>query len=278
MRLLAIGRAAPCPATAHRPRLARLAAPALLALLTLGLLLAGALVADPGIDLNAADPAARRVLVRFHAPERNETDTYRWSEPLSALVLFGFDGRPAILSLRLAAPRPPGAAPVAVQVRRDGQPFGAFAAAPDWRRYHLLTPTDPIGESALVLQVSPFTPPGDPRELGLALSSARATPATTGPLLPPVRALYLLALPLIGWLLLTCLGTPVPLALVCGALLVLLAGWAMAFPTAAGYWLPTLGWPWWPMLPLVLLAAAPVVRAAPLSPGPAWPWPCSPSA
>lgn len=162
MRLLAIGRAAHRPATAHCPRLARLAAPALLTLLTLGLLLAGALVANPGIDLSAADPAARRVLVRFHGLERNETDTYRWSEPLSALVLFGFDGRPAILSLRLAAPRPPGAAPVAVQVRRDGQPFGAFVAAGDWRRYHLLIPTDPIGESALVLQTSPFTPPRRP--------------------------------------------------------------------------------------------------------------------
>jgi len=238
-----------------------LAAPALLALLTLVLLLAGALVANPGVDLSAADPAARRVLVRFHGLERNATDTYRWSEPLSALVLFGFDGRPAILSLRLAAPRPPQTAPVVVQVRRDDRPLGAFVAAGDWRRYHLLTPTDPIGESALVLQTSPFTPPGDPRELGLALSSARATPATTGPLAPPARALYLLALPLIGWLLLTRLGTPAPLALACGALLALLAGWAMAFPTAAGYWLPTLGWPWWPLLPLALLAAWPWLGA-----------------
>jgi len=237
------------------------AAPALLALLTLVLLLAGALVANPGVDLSAADPAARRVLVRFHGLERNATDTYRWSEPLSALVLFGFDGRPAILSLRLAAPRPPQTAPVVVQVRRDDRPLGAFVAAGDWRRYHLLTPTDPIGESALVLQTSPFTPPGDPRELGLALSSARATPATTGPLAPPARALYLLALPLIGWLLLTRLGTPAPLALACGALLALLAGWAMAFPTAAGYWLPTLGWPWWPLLPLALLAAWPWLGA-----------------
>jgi len=237
------------------------AAPALLALLTLVLLLAGALVANPGVDLSAADPAARRVLVRFHGLERNATDTYRWSEPLSALVLFGFDGRPAILSLRLAAPRPPQSAPVVVQVRRDDRPLGAFVAAGDWRRYHLLTPTDPIGESALVLQTSPFTPPGDPRELGLALSSARATPATTGPLAPPARALYLLALPLIGWLLLTRLGTPAPLALACGALLALLAGWAMAFPTAAGYWLPTLGWPWWPLLPLALLAAWPWLGA-----------------
>lgn len=261
MRLLAIGRATHRPATAHCPRLARLAAPALLTLLTLGLLLAGALVANPGIDLSAADPAARRVLVRFHGLERNETDTYRWSEPLSALVLFGFDGRPAILSLRLAAPRPPGGAPVAVQVQRNGQPSGAFVAAGDWRRYHLLTPTDPIGESALVLQTSPFTPPGDPRELGLALSSARATPATTGPLLPPVRALYLLVLPLIGWLLFMRLGTPDLLALACGALLALLAGWSMAFPTVSAYWLPTLGWPWWPLLPLILLAAWPWLGA-----------------
>lgn len=257
MRLLATGRAGSRPATAHRPLLAPLAAPALLVLLTLGLLLAGALAASPGIDLSAADAAARRVLVRFHGLERNETDAYRWSEPLSALVLFGFDGRPAILSARLAAPRPPGAPPVAVQVRRDDRPIGSFIAAGDWRRYHLIVPTDPIGESALVLQTSPFTPPGDPRELGLVLSHVRATAATSGPWLPPVRALYLLALPLIGWLLLTRLGAPASLSLGSGALLALVAGWAMAFPTASGYWLPTLGWPWWPALPLALLAAWP---------------------
>ncbi|MCS6880893.1 MAG: glycosyltransferase family 39 protein [Oscillochloridaceae bacterium] len=257
MRLLATGGVGARRATTHRPILAPLAPPALLALLTLGLLLAGALIANPGVDLSAADPAARRVLVRFHGLERNATDAYRWSEPLAALVLFGFDGRPAIVSLRLAAPRPPGAAPVVVQVRRDNQFSGVFAAAGDWRRYHVLTPTGPIGESALVLQTSPFTPPGDPRELGLALSHVRATAATAGPWLPPARALYLLALPLIGWLLLTRLGTPAPLALGCGALLAMLAGWAMAFPTAAGYWLPTLGWPWWPALPLALLATWP---------------------
>ncbi|MFQ3663944.1 MAG: hypothetical protein SNJ69_16345, partial [Chloroflexaceae bacterium] len=262
MRLPILERAALRPATADRPRPELLAAPVLLALLTLSLLVAGALIGSPGIELIADDPAASRVLTRFHGPERNATDVYRWSEPLAAVVLFGFDGRPAILSLRLAAPRPPGTTPVEVQLRRDGQPFGAFVASGDWRRYHLLTPTNPVGESVLVLQTAPFTAPGDPRELGLVLSRVRAAPATSGPLLPPARTLYLLALPLIGWLLLTRLDTPVPLALGCSALLALAGGWAMAFPTAAGYWLPTLGWPWWPALPLGLLAAWPWLGAS----------------
>ncbi len=261
MRLPALGRAALRPAAADRPRPGSLAAPVLLLLLTLGLLVAGALIGSPGIDLVADDPAAGRVLTRFHGPERNPTDVYRWSEPLAAVVLSGFDGRPAILSLRLAAPRSPGTAPVEVRLRRDGQPFGAFVTGGEWRRYHFLTPTNPVGESALVLQTAPFTPPGDPRELGLALSRVRAAPTTSGPWLPPTRTLYLLALPLIGWLLLKRLGAQEMLALGCGVLLAFVGGWAMAFPTAAGYWLPTLGWPWWPALPLILLAVWPRLSA-----------------
>lgn len=240
--------------------LAPLRAPLLLTLLTLALILGGSLIADPSLDLTVDDPAARRVLTRFHGVERNATDTYRWSEPYAGIVLFGFDGRQALVSLRLTAPRPSGAPPVEVQIR-SGDLSSNVRIGGDWRRYTLLVPTGSVGESVLTLRTTPFTPPGDPRELGVALSAVHATLTGAAPLLPPLRGLYLLALPLTGWLLLVRLRAPAPLKLTISALLAGLVGWAAAFPVASGYWLPTLGWPWWPGLVLIVLLIWPQLNA-----------------
>jgi hypothetical protein len=243
------------------PALRAALAPLALALLTLGLILAGGAVARPGAAYSADDPLAGRALVRFYGVERNETDAYRWSEPLAGAFLYGYDGRPAIATLRLAAPRPAGEPPATVRASAAGLALGSFPVGGGWRRYHVLAPTDPAAETALLLETAPYVPEGDPRELGVALSHVRLEPAGAARGVPPVRALYLLALPLIGWLLLTRLRAPAWAALGLGGLLALAAGWAAANPTAGGYWLPTLGWPWWLALALLLLAAWP--RLAP---------------
>lgn len=253
--------AATRPAAHRRAALHPILAGAALLALTIGLMLAGAALGRPGQSLRADSPAAERALVRFHDLEHNETDAFRWSEPLAAIFLYGFEGQPAALELRLAAPRPPEAPPVEMTVSLGEAGPGRFALAPGWRRYHLLTPTDGDGETALQLEITPFSPPGDPRELGLVLSELEAAPLrAAGPTLP-VRAIFLLTLPLIGWLLALRLGAAPWLALVLGAALAIVAGWARAEPTAAGYWLPTLGWPWWPVLPLALLILAPQLGA-----------------
>ena len=238
-----------------------LVAPALL-LLTLGLLLAGAAVARPGVALRADDPAATRTLVRFYGVEQNATDSYRWSEPLAGVFLYGYEGRPALVTLRLAAPRPPGVAPADVTAHAGDTALGRFVVGGDWRRYQIVAPTRPSGESALLLETPGFVPEGDPRELGFALSAVGVAPTGAAQGLPPVRALFLLALPLLGWLLLIRLGAPAWEALAAGVLLAAVVGWAAAFPTEAGYWLPTLGWPWVPALPLLLLATWPQLGAS----------------
>ena len=227
--------------------------PGLLLLLTLALLLVGAAVARPGVVVTAADPTAGRTLVRFYGVERNATATYRWSEPLAGVFLYGYEGRPARVALRLAAPRPNGSPPVLVQARSAGVALGGFVVTSDWRRYHLLAPTSPAGETALLLETPAYTPTGDPRELGVVLSAVQIAPVGAAGL-QPVRTLYLLALPLLGWLLLSRLGAAPVAAVGGGAVLGGVAGWAAAWPTLAGYWLPSLGWPWWPALPLLLLA------------------------
>jgi len=224
--------------------------------LSLALILGGALIGQPGARFHAADPAADGVLARFYEVERNERETFRWSQPLAALFLYGFEGRPALLSLRLASSRPEGSPPPELAIMAgEGAPV-RFAVDRLWRRYHLLAPTRAAGETALRLSIDPYAAEGDPRELGVVLSDV-ATAGPRGPALPPLpRASFLLSLPLIGWLLALRLGAPPRAALAAGAALACVGGWAAAFPTPSGYWLPTLGWPWWPLLPLATLALA----------------------
>jgi 4-amino-4-deoxy-L-arabinose transferase-like glycosyltransferase len=237
------------------------AAPALLLITLLGMWL-GASLGRPGMNVAAGEPASERVLARFHNAEENATDRFRWSQPRAAIFLYGFQGEPARLSLRMAGPRPPEALPAEVSITVAEQPLGAFPVAPDWRRYHVLVPTNPGGETAVVLNSPAFTPAGDPRELGVVLSNFTATPLEPAPgFALPVRTIFLATLPLIGWLLLLRLGLAAAPAFAAGLILAGGATWAAANPTASGYWLPTLGWPWWPVLPLVVLALTPLLGA-----------------
>ncbi len=243
----------------QRIPLRRFAGPALLLITLLGMWL-GTSVGRPGMAVAAADPAAERVLARFHNAEQNATERFRWSQPLAALFLYGFQGEPTRLSMRLAGPRPPDAAPAALSLDVNGQSLGAFPVAPDWRRYHVLVPTNPSGETAVVLSSPPFAPADDPRELGVVLSDFAATPLQSAPGFSlPVRSIFLASLPLIGWLLVLRLGLAAGPAFAVGLILAGGATWAASDPTTAGYWLPTLGWPWWPALPLAILALAPAL-------------------
>lgn len=232
-------------------------APALIAAITLALMLLGAGLGQPGFAISAADPASGRVLSRFYEAEQNPTDTFRWSEPRFSIFLDGFAGRSALVSLRLTAPRPEGAPPVALALRSGSADLGGFTVGAGWRRYQVLAPTDPAGETALLLESTPYQPPGDERTLGVALSELQARPGPPGGAGLPARDLYLFSIPLLAWLLLTRLGARPAIAIGAGLIAALVPAWAAANPTLAAYWLPTLGWPWWPTLPLGLLIALP---------------------
>lgn len=227
----------------------------LLLLLAILPLLLGMRLARLDQRSSVEDPHARRALVGFYDVERNPTDVFRWSRPEAALFLFGFDGRPAQVMIRLAAPRDT-ADPSVLSVSMRSRAVGAFAVAPGWRRYYLLTPTDPAGDTPLLLRTAAYRPPGDERDLGMALSEFAAWPIAGSPWLPPVRALFLASFPLLGWMLLVWrapAGTLLRWSAVVA--LALLTGVAAALPATAGYVLPTLGWPWWPALPLALVIA-----------------------
>ncbi|MGQ9893081.1 MAG: ArnT family glycosyltransferase [Roseiflexus sp.] len=252
------------------PQHMRIAFPAasggvVLLMLVLLQLVSGARLARLDLHLTVDDPNARRVLVGFYDVERNSTDVFRWSRPEAALFLLGFDGRPAQVVIRMAAPRDETDLPL-LTVSMRGRTVGTFPVAAGWRRYSLLTPTDPAGDTPLLLRTSAYRAPGDGRDLGLVLSDVAAMPLTGSVWFPPpVRTIFLASFPVLGWLVLLWRKPRLApesrlLRWIGVTLLALLAGTAAAFPRVSGYWLPTVGWPWWPLLPLALVVAWQSIR------------------
>lgn len=225
---------------------------------------AGAQLARFDVARSPGDGSEQAALLRFHDLETgNDGRPYSWSLPEAALFLYGFDGRPMLLELRLTAPRPPELPPAVTRLSIPGHAPVDLPLGELWRDYHLLLPSNPAGDTAIALSTPGFVPGGaDTRELGVALQQVSATTPSTAPLLPPwPRRLFLASLPLLGWLLLRRLGAPPPAALAFGGAMLLLVGWAAANPVQAGYLLPTLGWPWLSLASLLLLAAWPLIPA-----------------
>jgi 4-amino-4-deoxy-L-arabinose transferase-like glycosyltransferase len=232
---------------------------AVLCVLALLALACGQLGAQPQAELVVGTAQDRRSLVRFHEVEYQGERTYRWSEPRAAIFLYGFEGRPALVTLRLAAARPPELSPIALALQADGRALGSFPVGVDWRRYHLLVPTSAIGETPLLLDTAAFTVGGeDTRLLGVAVSAFGSRATMDSGLLPPFeRSVFLLSLPLLAALGVWRWRGRFELAALLAMPLLLLIFWAAAFPAQAGYWLPTLLWPWWPLVPLLLVVGWP---------------------
>ncbi len=233
----------------------------LLFVLTLSLMVLGARFAQPSLHMQVDGRNDQRFLARFHAVERNELEAYRWSQPVASIFLYGFDGRSALVDLRLTSPRPPDIAGATVTMQVGQRDLGTFAIAPErnWRRYQVIVPTHASGDTALVLRSNGFQPGyPDTRELGLALSQFMAWPVNGRSAFPlPQRALFLLSLPVLAWLLVRHSIRRSALAAGVSGMLAVLAGLAAAYPLTAGYLLPTIWWPWWPFLPFLILIGMP---------------------
>ncbi len=227
---------------------------AILTALAATILVIGARFADPRMSVTPADLTNHRSLVRFYQTEQNDTDTYRWSEPQAAVFFYGFEGRTIMAGLRLTAPRQANTPPPLTKLNVQGRAFGAFAVLPGWRRYHVLFPSAPAGETPLVLNTDPAPPiAGEQRELGLVLSHVNGQPATGADSFAfPRRAVFLLGLILLLWMLLQRFHALA--AFLIGLAGAGVAGWAMAFPLISEYWLPTWHAWWLPFVALVWLA------------------------
>ncbi len=254
----------------HQRRWSALVAPALLLLITLLTLLLGSTQATPGFTFRTGEEGDLRYLVRFFAVETDATATYRWSQETFGIYLYGFEGRPALVSLRMTSPRPDAVLPARLFSPTLQSDLGTLPTQPIWLRYHILVPTSTVGESILQFHVPPFSLPDDPRALGVVLTDVQVRAGSHTDFAPPLlRSIFLLTLPLIIWLSIYRMSRQPRWAWGGGLLAVLLVGWAGANPTSASYFLPTLGWPWWPLVPLIGLAMAPQIGVV-LRTGTAW--------
>lgn len=106
--------------------------------------------------------------------------TYRWTKALTRFRLPVL-GTPRRLTLRLAG-RPEGIDTAEVLLVLDGHEAARFAVPAGTHLYHLAYDGPSAGswETVVELRTAPFSPPGDPRELGVAVDRLHFSP----PLLP----------------------------------------------------------------------------------------------
>lgn len=225
----------------------------LIVALSLALLLIGARGASLRLAFDVNKPDAVRSLVGFHAVECTQAGCYRWSQPQSWIFLYGFDGRTITLDLSLIAPDIADSPPTAVAFSTHGRSLVQISVPSQRRHYHLLVPTTITGDNGLLLRSSTVQPGGeDTRDIGVALSEVVAQPIDlSGGILPVQRTIFLVTLPLLAWLLLERLGANNWVKIGVVGTLSLSIGWGGGYPLMAGYVLPTVSWPWWPLAPLL---------------------------
>ncbi|MDW8403355.1 glycosyltransferase family 39 protein [Chloroflexus sp.] len=200
------------------------------------------------------------VLVGFHGNEQNETDLFRWSQPQAALFLYGYRGAPALVELRLAAPRQPGTPPAKVAFACQDGALGTITVAGYWRRYRFLIPTTATGETVLQWSTDPYVALPDVRELGVALSGVKQWPLAEHPPLS-AQTISWSVLPLVVWAAGAVWRWPAHWRDVVAGLALLPAIGLALLPATAEYWLPTVPWPWWPLLPALVIVAWPALAA-----------------
>jgi hypothetical protein len=217
------------------------------------------------------------ILTRFHGNEQNETDRFRWSYPQATLFIYGYRGAPALIELRLAAPRREGIAPAQVIfTHQDGQ-LVTTTVAGYWRYYRFLLPTSTTGESFLRWSTEPYVAPPDIRELGLALSRVNFLTTVERPPLSGQMIGWAI-LPLLVWWAGTLWRWDERLRNILTGLALLPAIGLASFPVGAEYWLPSLPWPWWPLAPVLILALWPSLAnylqrlSKRITPQPRWSW------
>jgi hypothetical protein len=128
----------------------------------------------------------------FHAKEKADDQTYRWSRGGSVVDLPGVGNQPVKLSIRVTGFRPDGPPPkISILARRQKFEIQTESAP---KTYTLFVDRGDRWEGDFRINISSptFTPPGDLRELGVLLDSVAIEPADYGLrpfVIPPVWTL-----------------------------------------------------------------------------------------
>ncbi len=203
----------------------------------------------------ADQPSRAWVITPVHGVECVGSRCYRWTEPDARMYLYALDGGHALLSLRMLAPQRAGTQPSQLTITANALAPMPIMVATDWRDYHLLLPSSAARDTVLQLHSAGFQPSAhDQRQLGIALVSLQLTALGS---LTPERALFLLALPLLGWALAWACGVGPRGAVLIGVVLAALSGWAAFDRVASGYLLPTVSLTSRQIVPLLALLVVP---------------------
>ncbi|MEO8286477.1 MAG: hypothetical protein ABI670_08575 [Chloroflexota bacterium] len=188
-----------------RTVVAGLAEPRFYAALLLGLLIwVIAYQNKRDYSIKIADLAYHPYISGFNDPETPPTEpavSYRWSKGSPQIFLPGIGNQPVELSITTRGARPGGSPPeLTLNVR--GQTFKLQTQAGEHTDTFFIDRGNSWeGDFRLDISVPTFTPPNDPRELGVIIKDVTVKPADYGlrpVVIPPVGTLLLLLSGLIG--------------------------------------------------------------------------------
>ena len=185
------------------------------------------------------------------------SDRYRWSTGSPSIFVPGVGNEPVVVTLTTIGARP-GGAPPAIGITARGQRFSVQTTVGQRTDSFLLERGDPLdGDIRMNVSVPPFTPPGDPRELGVIIRRVEIAPASYGlrpfvvPSLPALGGLLAGVAGLYALLIVTVRRHRPGLAVASAASLLAAAGILYARPDTAflagqlpslGLWTLALGW------------------------------------
>ena len=163
--------AAAIRAAADVPRTFRTTWLALALILALALpLLWFSLIVAPKIRVEVGMHGDDTYLSGFNEPEKNSTETFRWTGGAAELRLPNLSSRYQELRIHAHGWRPAGVVSPIVQLDLAGRPWTGIQTQRDLRIYHVLLPRDAASPTIDVGFVTPvYSTPHDDRELGFGL-------------------------------------------------------------------------------------------------------------
>jgi toxin CptA len=128
------------------------------------------LIVAPKIRVEVGMHGDDTYLSGFNEPEKNSTETFRWTGGAAALRLPNLSSRYQELRIHAHGWRPAGVGSPVVQLDLAGRPWTGIQTQRDLRIYHILLPRDAASPTIDVGFVTPvYSTPNDDRELGFGL-------------------------------------------------------------------------------------------------------------
>jgi toxin CptA len=128
------------------------------------------LIAAPAIRIEVGMFGDNTYLSGFNEPEKNSTESFRWTGGAAELRLPNLSSRYQELRIHAHGWRPAGVASPIVQLDLAGQPWTGVQTQRDLRIYYVLLPRDVASPTVDVGFTTPvYSTPNDDRELGFGL-------------------------------------------------------------------------------------------------------------